>query len=84
MALRGKRLSVVLAIIGAMCFALQGYDQNVLNGLLTLDDWVGTFPQINTSDPKYPNSSVIQGRSSFVTGLECVPLGSFKRSYPTL
>lgn len=61
--LRGSRLTVVLAVIGAMCFALQGYDQNVLNGLLTLQTWVDLFPQINTNvaGPDLAHKKLIQG-----------------------
>ncbi len=47
--LKGTKLNVILAIVGAMAFALQGYDQAVMNGLLTLDTFVERFPQINTS-----------------------------------
>lgn len=50
--LTGTKLNVILAIVGAMAFALQGYDQAVMNGLLTLDTFVARFPQINTSSTK--------------------------------
>ncbi|KXL46638.1 hypothetical protein M433DRAFT_65491 [Acidomyces richmondensis BFW] len=48
MALRGKRLQLTLAITGAIAWVLQGYDQAVMNGLLTLPSFIATFPQINT------------------------------------
>jgi len=62
--LKGTKLNVILAIVGAMAFALQGYDQAVMNGLLTLDTFVERFPQINTSSTKGAEKShhaLIQG-----------------------
>jgi hypothetical protein len=38
----------VIGIIGATAFALQGYDQAVANGLLTLSTFLSTFPSMNT------------------------------------
>ena len=61
---RGSRLTSLLGLIAAMCFALQGYDQNVANGLLTLQTWIEAFPQINTSTTKGAQlayNSTIQG-----------------------
>jgi hypothetical protein len=49
--LRGKSLSMVIGLIGALGFMLQGYDQAVANGLLTLDSFVATFPAIDTLIP---------------------------------
>ncbi|KAK2051952.1 general substrate transporter [Colletotrichum caudatum] len=47
--LRGRSLSVVLSIVAATAFALQGYDQAVMNGLLTLDTFRHQFPQMENS-----------------------------------
>ncbi|CAN6666925.1 hexose transporter Hxt13p [Trichomonascus vanleenenianus] len=46
--LRGSALTILVGIVGATCFALQGYDQAVVNGLLTLDTWTTIFPLIDT------------------------------------
>jgi hypothetical protein len=46
--LRGPRLALVIGIIGATAFALQGYDQAVANGLLILSTFLSTFPSMNT------------------------------------
>jgi hypothetical protein len=62
--LRGRKASILLGIVGAAAFALQGYDQAVMNGLLTLDDWVKIFPgidTINTTGAKEAHNSTIQG-----------------------
>jgi sugar porter (SP) family MFS transporter len=49
MALRGKRLQLTLAITGAIAWILQGYDQALMNGLLTLPSFEATFTEINTT-----------------------------------
>lgn len=62
--LRGRRLSLVVGIVGAMGFMLQGYDQAVANGLLTLDSWVKTFPAIDAihaTGAEKSHKSTIQG-----------------------
>lgn len=65
--LRGKRLNIVLGVVGATCFALQGYDQAVANGLLTLPTWVAVFPQIDTissglTKAQKSHNSTLQGK----------------------
>jgi hypothetical protein len=49
MAISGKRLQLALAITGAVAWILQGYDQALMNGLLTLPSFNKTFPSIDTS-----------------------------------
>lgn len=66
--LQGGKLNVILAVVGATAFALQGYDQAVMNGLLTLGTFVKTFPQIDTINKQLTASqsshnSLIQGLS---------------------
>lgn len=48
MPLSGKRLQLALAITGAVAWVLQGYDQALMNGLLTLPSFTTTFPAIDT------------------------------------
>lgn len=62
---RGRRLRLFLAITGAIAFILQGYDQALMNGLLTLPTFEQTFPAINTSADK--NNSTLQGAPKCVT-----------------
>jgi hypothetical protein len=44
--LRGKPLTLTLSIVAATAFMLQGYDQAVMNGLLTLDTFTHEFPEM--------------------------------------
>lgn len=65
--LRGKSLSLVIGLVGAVGFILQGYDQAVANGLLTLGSFIAVFPQIdtvNTSGSEKAHNSTIQGKYS--------------------
>ena len=65
--LRGKPLSLVIGLIGAVGFILQGYDQAVANGLLTLGSFIAVFPQIdtvNTTGSEKSHNSTIQGIDS--------------------
>lgn len=62
--LRGKKLGRVIGLIGAVGFILQGYDQAVANGLLTLASFITVFPQIdtlNTTGATKSHNSTIQG-----------------------
>lgn len=54
--LRGNSLTIAISIIAATGFGLQGYDQSVTNGLLTLPTFLHTFPET-----KNPN---VQGKCS--------------------
>lgn len=57
----GSSLGLVVGAIGATAFLLQGYDQGVMNGLLTLPTFERQFPQINTSADDSENRSILQG-----------------------
>ncbi|KAF2724066.1 hexose transporter [Polychaeton citri CBS 116435] len=52
MAIQGKRLQLTLAITGATAWILQGFDQALMNGILTLPSFTETFPSIDTSTPE--------------------------------
>jgi hypothetical protein len=45
---RGLGLQRVLATVCAVAFLLQGYDQSIMNGLLTLNTFLSTMPEIDT------------------------------------
>lgn len=47
--LRGTGLNVLISIIAGLDFLLFGYDQGVMGGLLTLNSFVRTFPEIDTT-----------------------------------
>ena len=49
--LTGLRLNVAIAIIAGVDFALFGYDQGVMGGLLTLPSFTQYFPEIDTTNP---------------------------------
>lgn len=44
--LRGRPLTITLSVVAATAFMLQGYDQAVMNGLLTLDTFTHQFPEM--------------------------------------
>jgi hypothetical protein len=64
--MRGKALRRLIAFVGAAAFVLQGYDQAVANGLLTLPTFISTFPQtdtINTMAAQKSHNANVQGKS---------------------
>jgi hypothetical protein len=65
--LRGKRLNIILSLIGATCFALQGYDQAVANGLLTLKSFVAVFPEIDTIN----TTGAVKAHNAEIQGISC-------------
>lgn len=70
--LRGRPLSFVIGVVCALGFMLQGYDQAVANGLLTLDTFVSTFPEIDTlhtSGAQKHHNSTIQGTCAYFLSL---------------
>ncbi|KAJ6044111.1 uncharacterized protein N7446_002307 [Penicillium canescens] len=72
--LRGKSLSLVIGLIGAVGFVLQGYDQAVCNGLLTLGSFIAVFPQIdtvNTTGSQDSHNSTIQGTTVAIYEVGC-------------
>ena len=48
--LRGKPLSVLVSLVAATAFMLQGYDQAVMNGLVTLQTFLDVFPEMQDSN----------------------------------
>ncbi|KAF2003018.1 general substrate transporter [Amniculicola lignicola CBS 123094] len=49
--LRGLNLNIAIAVIAGTDFALFGYDQGVMGGLLTLPSFLRLFPEIDTANP---------------------------------
>ncbi|KAJ5771962.1 hypothetical protein N7520_002491 [Penicillium odoratum] len=77
--LRGKKLGRVISLIGAVGFILQGYDQAVANGLLTLASFITVFPEIdtlNTTGAQKSHNSTIQGTTVAIYEVGCA-LGAF-------
>lgn len=54
-------VGLFVGMVGATAFLLQGFDQAVMNGLLTLPTWEKQFPSINTSVDKSESRSILQG-----------------------
>lgn len=62
--LRGQSLTTALGLLGATGFILQGYDQGLMNGLITLPTFYNQFPQTNaitTTGSAKSHASTIQG-----------------------
>lgn len=68
--MRGNALRRLIAFVGAAAFVLQGYDQSVMNGLLTLSTFLETFPETDTTNTKGSQKS----RNANVQGMASVLL----------
>ncbi|KAI1098407.1 general substrate transporter [Jackrogersella minutella] len=53
--LRGSSLNYAIGIIAGCDFLLFGYDQGVMGGILTMQQFLQDFPDINPSDPNLHN-----------------------------
>lgn len=91
--LRGQRLQLTVAITGAIAWILQGYDQALMNGLLTLPSFIATFPAIDTSTPELDaKNATLQGTTvalyevgAAVGALGCFFIGdAYGRKRPTI
>lgn len=71
LSLQGPRLGLLVGFVGAMAFLLQGYDQAVVNGLLTLPTWEHTFPLIDTQNNKSENRAILEGTSVAIYEVGC-------------
>lgn len=75
--LQGKRLHNAIATIAGVGFVLFGYDQGVMSGLLTLDTFIGTFPDMDvyskhlTAEQKSSNSTT-QGITIAIYEIGCM------------
>ncbi|KZT28010.1 general substrate transporter [Neolentinus lepideus HHB14362 ss-1] len=63
--LRGRKLRAALAFIAGTGFTLFGYDQGVMSGLLTGNQFEATFPQV-VVDSAHPNHATLQ---SFIVAI---------------
>ncbi|KAK3717853.1 hypothetical protein LTR37_005625 [Vermiconidia calcicola] len=64
--LRGVKLNIAIAVIAGTDFALFGYDQGVLGGLLTLESFLKYFPEVDVNNPPHGWS---EGKTSNVQGI---------------
>ncbi|KAG7747217.1 hypothetical protein KL929_002982 [Ogataea haglerorum] len=72
--LRGTKLSIAIALAGASAWILQGYDQAIMNGLLTMKTFEKQFPTLNTNRPgvNKQHATVIEGTVVAIYELGCV------------
>ncbi|KAF3000951.1 hypothetical protein E8E13_009067 [Curvularia kusanoi] len=68
--LTGTKLNIAIAVVAGTDFALFGYDQGVMGGLLTLESFVRYFPEINTLRP--PN-----GDASHTATIQAITVGAY-------
>ncbi|CAK7224527.1 hypothetical protein SCUCBS95973_005547 [Sporothrix curviconia] len=72
--LRGRKLNITMSVLAALVFMMQGFDQALVNGLLTLETWVQTFPQIDTihtTGAAKDHNSKIQGLAVGIFEIGC-------------
>ncbi|CAK7237301.1 hypothetical protein SEUCBS140593_009913 [Sporothrix eucalyptigena] len=72
--LHGRKLNITMSVLAALVFMMQGFDQALVNGLLTLDTWVKTFPGIdtvNTTGAVKEHNSKIQGLAVGIFEIGC-------------
>lgn len=71
--LRGFKLNLAIALSGACAWILQGYDQAVMNGLLTMQLFEEQFPVLNSARPgvNEQHASLIKGTIVSIYELGC-------------
>ncbi|TKA38200.1 hypothetical protein B0A54_09140 [Friedmanniomyces endolithicus] len=80
--LRGTKLNIAIAIVAGTDFALFGYDQGVMGGLLTLNSFLKYFPQIDTQKPPGNNASKASNVQGITVG--AYTLGCFFGAVATI
>ncbi|KAF2183850.1 general substrate transporter [Zopfia rhizophila CBS 207.26] len=69
--LTGLKLNIAIAVVAGTDFALFGYDQGVMGGLLTLPSFLHHFPQIDTANPP-PGSN-----ASHASNIQGITVGGY-------
>ncbi|KAL5116709.1 hypothetical protein ACEQ8H_005458 [Pleosporales sp. CAS-2024a] len=69
--LTGTGLNIAIAVVAGTDFALFGYDQGVMGGLLTLPSFLKYFPQIDTVHPP-PGST-----ASHAATIQAITVGAY-------
>lgn len=77
--LRGPSLNrAIMWLVVCPAFVTYGYNQGVMGGLLTLESFVETFPQMNTltaTEAEKTYNSTIQGKlSHYIRGVDRPPM----------
>lgn len=61
---QGEGLQRMIAVLGAVAFLIQGYNQSVMNGFTTLPSFLAAIPQVdtvNTTGAQKSHNSTILG-----------------------
>lgn len=74
--LRGKALTITVSIVAATAFLLQGYDQAVMNGLLTLHTFNEVFPEMKENANIEGTAVAIYEVGCAIGALSCAFLGN--------
>ncbi|EME84611.1 uncharacterized protein MYCFIDRAFT_134029 [Pseudocercospora fijiensis CIRAD86] len=67
----GTKLNIAIAVVAGVDFALFGYDQGVMGGLLTLGSFLRTFPEINVQNPPEGQTA------SHVSNIQGITVGGY-------
>ncbi|CAK1365057.1 unnamed protein product [Cercospora beticola] len=70
--LRGLHLNIAIAVVAGVDFALFGYDQGVMGGLLTLPSFLDHFPEIDTQHPERTGRT-----ASEVSNIQGITVGGY-------
>lgn len=71
--LRGFHLNLAIALSGACAWILQGYDQAVMNGIITMELFLERFPVMNANRPgvSEQHASLIKGTIVSIYEIGC-------------
>jgi hypothetical protein len=61
---QGESLQRMIAVLGAVAFLVQGYNQAMMNGFMTLPSFLETVPEVDTTHTtgaQKSHNSTIQG-----------------------
>ncbi|KAJ5647054.1 hypothetical protein N7490_003426 [Penicillium lividum] len=82
---QGESLQRMIAVLGAVAFLVQGYNQSVMNGFTTLPSFLAAIPQVdtvNTTGAQASHNSTILGLvvaifelGSAIGALSCLAIG---------
>ncbi|KAJ5287295.1 hypothetical protein N7478_002981 [Penicillium angulare] len=82
---QGESLQRMIAVLGAVAFLIQGYNQSVMNGFTTLPSFIAAIPEvdtINTTGAQASHNSLILGLvvaifelGSAIGALSCLVIG---------
>lgn len=64
---QGESLQRMIAVLGAVAFLVQGYNQAMMNGFMTLPSFLETVPEVDTTHTtgsQKSHNSTIQGKSN--------------------